>query len=234
MHVQRWRVWKRYDGCLVRTCGNMRLLWIFGTARTSPWEFLKAFGGHWGERMSGPASVPLMLLGLFIPNHYAAIGTGLLGIGCGVYGAYRVWAMERSRVTELEKISRPHLQRMLNGMFLGNTFMLGGEINLCKRYVGKFPLDQLCLEFDRVDVSAPGGSVATIEFRINAHREWSGKIYVTVRDGDGKIARVGDIYETMPILLGPNGEFFVKLARDEGVEFEDSTELWVTIEAWTK
>jgi hypothetical protein len=174
-----------------------------------------------------------MLLALFIPNQYAAIGTGLLGIGCGVYGAYRVWATERSRVTELEKISRPDLQRMLNGMFLGNTFMLGGEINLCKRYAGKFLLDQLCLEFDRVDVRAPGGSVADIRFRINAHREWSGKIYVTVRDGDGKIARVGNIYET-PILLGPNGEFFVKLARDEGVEFEDSTELWVTIEAWTK
>ncbi len=81
---------------------------------------------------------------------------------------------------------------------------------------------------------APGGAVANIRFRINAHREWSGKIYVTVRDGNGKIARVGNIYEPMPILLGPNSEFFVKLARDEGVEFEDSTELWVTIETWTK
>jgi len=184
--------------------------------------------------MSGPASVPLMLLALFILNQYAAIGTGLLGIGCGLYGAYRVWATERSRVAEFEKISRPDLQRMLNGMFLGNTFMLGGEINLCKRYAGKFPLDQLCLEFDRVDVRAPGGSVAKIGFRINAHRKWSGKIYVTVRDGNGNIARVVNIYETMPILLGPNGEFFVKLVRDEGVEFEDSSELWVTIEAWTK
>ena len=212
----------------------MKLLWVFGTGRPSPWEFLKAFGAHWGELMSSAPSVPLMLLALFIPNRYVAIGTGFLGIGCGVYGAYRVWAMERSRIIELEKISRPDLQRMLNGMFLGNTFMLGGEINLCKRYTGKFLLDQLCLGFDRIDVRAPGGSVANIGFRINAHREWSGKIYVAVRDGNGEIARVSNIYEPMPILLGPNGEFFVKLARDEGVEFEDSTELCVTIVAWTK
>ena len=204
------------------------------TARRSPWEFLKAFGADWGDRMSGAPSVPLMLLALFIPNRYVAIGTGLLGIGCGVYAAYRVWATERSRVLELEKISRADLQRMLNGMFLENTFILGGEINLCKQYKGKFTLDQLCLDFDRVDARAPGGSVAKIGFRLNAHREWSGKIYVTVRDGRGQIARVDNIYEPRPILLGPNGEFFVKLARDEGVEFEDSTELWVTIEAWTK
>jgi len=55
-----------------------------------------------------------------------------------------------------------------------------------------------------------------------------------VRDGRGEIARVDDIYKAMPILLGPNAEFFVKLARHESVEFEDSTELWVTIETWTK
>jgi hypothetical protein len=184
--------------------------------------------------MSGPPSVPLMLLALFIPNRYVAIGTGFLGIGCGVYAAYRVWAAQISRVIELEKISRPDLQRMLNGMFLGNTFMLGGEINPRKKYTGKFALDQLCLDFDRVDVRAPGGSVANIGFRINAHHEWSGKMYVTVRNGNGEITRVNNIYEHVPILLGPNGEFFVKLARDEGVEFEDSTKLWVTIEAWTK
>jgi hypothetical protein len=175
-----------------------------------------------------------MLLALFIPNRYVAIGAGLLGMGCGMYAAYRVWATERSRVMELEKISCTDLQRMLNGMFLENTFIIGGEINLCKQYKGKFALDQLCLDFDRVDARAPGDSVAKIGFRLNAHREWSGKIYVMVRDGHGKIARVDNIYKAMPILLGPNAEFFVKLARDEGVEFEDSTELWVTIEAWTK
>lgn len=204
------------------------------TARPSPWEFLKAFWADWGERMSGPASVPLMIAALIIPNRYVAIGTGLLGIGCGIFAAYRVWSNERSRVIELEKISREDLQRMLNGMFLQDTFILGGEINLCKQYKGKFALDQLCLEFDRVDVRAPGGAVARILFKLNAHREWSGKIHVMVRDGRGQVDRVENIYEAKPIMVGSNGEFFVKLARDEGVEFEDSTELWVTIDAWTK
>lgn len=202
--------------------------------RPSPREFLRAFGADWGERMSGPLSVPLMLAALFIANHYAAIGTGLLGIACGVFAAYRVWANEQFRVLELEKISRADLQRMLNGMFMGNTFMLGGEINLCKQYKGKFALDQLCIEFDRVEARAPGCAVADIKFSLNAHREWSGKFHVMVRDGRGQVERVENIYERKPVLLGPNGEFFVKLARDDGVEFDDSTELWVEIETWTK
>lgn len=184
--------------------------------------------------MSGPLSVPLMLVALFISNRYAAISTGILGIGCGVYAAYRVWATERNRVAELEKISRADLERMLNGRFLRNTFILGGEINLCKQYKGKFALDQLCLNFDCVEVPAPGGSTATIEFQLNARREWSGKIYVMVRDGREKIARVDNIYAPMPIFLGPNGEFFVKLARGEGVDFEDGIALSVTLRTWTK
>jgi len=200
----------------------------------SPWAFLKAFWSDWGERMSGPASIPLMIAALFIPNRYIAIGTGILGIACGAFAAYRVWSNERGRVIELEKISRADLQRMLNGMFIENTFMLRGEINLCKRYKGKFALDQLCVEFDRVEVRAPGWSVARILFKLNAHREWSGKVDVIVRDGRGQVERVEKIYEPKPILLGDNGEFFVKLARDESVVFEDSTELWATIETWTK
>jgi hypothetical protein len=175
-----------------------------------------------------------MIAALFIPNRYVAIGAGLLGIACGVFAAYRVWSTERSRVIELEKISRADLQRMLNGMFLKKTFILGGEINLCKQYKGMFALDQLCMEFDRVEARAPGGSVADIGFRLNARREWSGKISVMVRDGRGQVERVDNIYEAKPILLGANGEFFVKLARDGGVEFEDGTELWVTIASWTK
>lgn len=147
--------------------------------------------------MSGPLSVPLMLAALFISNRYAAVGTGVLGIGCGVYAAYRIWARERNGVTELEKISRTDLERMLNGRFLGDTFILGGEINLCKQYKGKFGLDQLCLGFDRIDVQAPGGSTALIEFQLNARREWSGKICVMVRDGREKIARVDNIYAPM-------------------------------------
>lgn len=184
--------------------------------------------------MSGRASVPLMLSALFIQNFYIAIGTGVLGIGCGMYAAYRVWATERARVTVFERVGRADLERMLNGKFLGSTFVLGGEVNLCKQYKGKFALDQLCLDFDRVDVRAPGDSIATIGFQINARRDWSGKIDVMVRDGLGTIARVDNIYEAVPVMLGANGEFFVKLLREEGVAFEDGTALWVTVKAWTK
>ncbi|MBB5046095.1 hypothetical protein HNR60_000837 [Rhodopseudomonas rhenobacensis] len=204
------------------------------TARPSALAFLKAFWADWGERMSGPASVPLMIAALFIPDRYVAIGTGVLGIACGIFAAYRVWSNERNRVLDLEKISRVDLQRMLNGMFMGNTFMLGGEINLCKQYKGKFALDQLCVNYDRVEARAPGGAVARIRFKLNARREWSAKAHVIVRDGLGQVERVENIYEPMSILLGDNGEFFVKLERDESVVFEDGTELWVDLETWTK
>jgi hypothetical protein len=197
-------------------------------------EFARSFWADWGERMSGPVSVPLMIAALFIPNRYAAIGTGVLGIACGVFAAYRVWANERTYVNELEKISRADLQRMLNGMFLGNTFMLGGEINLCKQYKGKFALDQLCLDFDRVEAQAPGNALADIKFKLNARREWSGKVHIMVRDGCGQVERVENIYEHKPIQLGASGEFFVKLACDGGVVFEETTEFWVEIETWTK
>lgn len=204
------------------------------TAKPSALAFLKAFWADWGERMSGPASVPLMLLALFISDKGVAIGTGSLGIACGAFASYRVWSKERSRVAELEKISRADLQRMLNGVFMGGTFMLGGEINLCKQYKGKFALDQLCDGFDRVEARAPGGAVAGVRFKLNERREWSGKVHVLVRDGRGQVARVENVYEPMPILLGDQGEFFVKLARDKSVVFEDGNELWVYLETWTK
>lgn len=200
----------------------------------SPREFTKAIWTNWGQRMSGPLSVPLVLASFWISNHYIGAGFSLLGVGCGIFAAYRVWSTERSRVVELQKITRADLQRMLNGVFMGNTFMLGGEINLCKQYKGKFALDSLCVGFDRVEARAPGGAVAGIRFKLNAHREWSGKMHVIVRDGRGQVARVENIYEPMPILLGDNGEFFVKLSRDESVVFEDGTELWVDLETWTK
>lgn len=55
-----------------------------------------------------------------------------------------------------------------------------------------------------------------------------------VRDGRGQVECVEHICDCKLVLPGPNGEFFVKLARDDGVTFDDSTELWVEIETWTK
>ena len=184
--------------------------------------------------MSGPASVPLMIAALFIPNRFIAIGTGLLGIACGVFAAYRVWSKERSRAIELEKIDSTDLQRMLGGVFMGNTFVLGGEINLCKQYKGKFALDQLCVDFDHVEARAPGGAVARVRFKLYAGREWANKVHVIIRDGCGLIARVENMYEPVPISLGDNGEFFLKVARDDSVEFEDGNELWIDLVSWTK
>src|SRR4051812_1584711 len=66
-------------------------------------SFVRAFGGHWFEYMSGGPSVPLMIAALFMPNHALAIGSGLLGIVCGVLASYFVWGAERKKVVALEK-----------------------------------------------------------------------------------------------------------------------------------
>jgi hypothetical protein len=75
---------------------------------TSLISFVRAFGGRWLDSMSGGFSVPLMLVALFVPNRAVAVGTGLLGIVCGVFAAYSVWKDERKRVNEVAAL----LQKM--------------------------------------------------------------------------------------------------------------------------
>jgi hypothetical protein len=61
-------------------------------------SFISAFGHHWADYASGGPSVPLTIAALFMPNKWAAIGTGFLGIACGLFASYRVWSAERQRL----------------------------------------------------------------------------------------------------------------------------------------
>ena len=201
--------------------------------RPSLWNFARAIWSHWGERMSGPASVPLMLMALFIPNQALAIATGLVGIACGLLAAYRVWAVERNRVIELEKIDRQDLEHMLNGLYLGDTFMYGGEWMLCMQYSDKFELDRIKNRFDMIQVPAPKNSFVTLRFQyLNGH-DGVGNHAFYILDGNGQ-EKLIDIYRPPEIYLDGQWRFGLKLVCDAAYQIDDAASLWVGVKTWTK
>jgi hypothetical protein len=67
------------------------------------WNFVRAFWMHWLTLMSGPLSVFVAVLGLWLAEGpYARIAFGILGAAALFISAYLVWRPERSRVIELE------------------------------------------------------------------------------------------------------------------------------------
>jgi hypothetical protein len=202
------------------------------TLKPSLRNYLAAFWNDWGERMSGPPGVILMIVGFLIPNKNIGTATIFFGIICGLYATYRVWSGERNRVLELEKISRRDIERLAGGRFLQNTFICGGEVNICKRYRGKFEIDQL-KDFDIVTARAPGNSWAEIRFSFNAPRGSGGKYAIYIRDGLGSVRAVESIYESQSVLLDQNAQFAIKVAYEE-LPMDDHTDLYVDLRSWTK
>jgi hypothetical protein len=64
---------------------------------TSFFAFLRAFGGSWLTLMSGPLTVPLVVLAFLVPGLYKPL-FAVLAIISGVFASYRVWRSERKRV----------------------------------------------------------------------------------------------------------------------------------------
>ncbi len=62
---------------------------------TSFRTYLRAFGGDWFTRMSGPATVPFVILAIYFPNAPLKVLFTVLAVGCGVSSSYCVWRRER-------------------------------------------------------------------------------------------------------------------------------------------
>lgn len=201
--------------------------------RPSLWNFTRAIWSHWGELMSGALSVPLTLAAFIIPNHTLAIATTLLGIFCGIMAAYLVWKVERNRVIELEKIDRQDLQHMLNGLYLGDTFMYGEEWTFCARYSHRFEFDRIKNRFDMIQVHAPKNSFVTLHFQYLNGREGTGNHAFYILDGNGQEKRI-DIYRPPEIYLDDQWKFGLKLVCDDAYQIDDAASLWVGVKTWTK
>jgi hypothetical protein len=79
-------------------------------------DFLLAFGGQWFTMMSGPLSVPLACLALFVRQTALKLLFALLAVICAIVSSYGIWARERTEVNRLrDKLdeidhSRPRLR----------------------------------------------------------------------------------------------------------------------------
>ncbi len=73
---------------------------------TGFWDFLRAFGASWLTLMSGPLTVPLAILAVFVPGLYKLL-FALLAVACGFFSSYRVWRNERERAVRSEKKAEP-------------------------------------------------------------------------------------------------------------------------------
>jgi hypothetical protein len=138
------------------------------------------------------------------------------------------------RISVLEKVDREDLQRMLGGMFLGKTFMYGGDFTLCKRYQGRFEIELLMNDFDMISVRAPKGSLAGIKFQFQNARQDPGKYAFYCLDGKGTQSRIENIYERQDIFLDSQSRFGLKLVSDQTYRIDEVASLLVGVETWTK
>jgi hypothetical protein len=65
-------------------------------------NFLRAFTVRWFVTMSGPLSVPLVVLAFWVESKTAKIGLGVTAIIWAIFASYWVWRVERQRAVELE------------------------------------------------------------------------------------------------------------------------------------
>lgn len=63
--------------------------------------FLRAFGGQWLTKMSGPLTVPFSIAAYFVPHTWAKALFGALAIVCAWVSAYKIWEVERKRINDL-------------------------------------------------------------------------------------------------------------------------------------
>ncbi len=84
------------------------------TAKPTFWGFIRVISGDWMARMSGPASVPLTILAIYLEGPWVKAGLIILAFICAWIAAYRVWAAERERVRVLEDRLSPKIDVYLD------------------------------------------------------------------------------------------------------------------------
>jgi hypothetical protein len=203
-------------------------------AKPSILSFVRAFGAHWFNYMSGPPGVVLMVASLFISQRPFAITVFLVGIAGALIAAYSVWAAEFKRVIELEKIDRQDLEHMLGGLFVDrHTFMFGGDITHCKDYKGPVQIGRLKTGFDTVPVRAPKNSKAGIMVRFN-HRRGADQYIFEYRDGHNRVVSITNPYDVQQIYLDEQSCFGLRLTLGEDFELDENSLVQVSVQTWTK
>lgn len=71
------------------------------TASPTVKNFIRAFGGRWFTKMSGPLTVPFAIAALFWPNGPLKFLFAILAVACAAASSYGIWAHERTHVVSL-------------------------------------------------------------------------------------------------------------------------------------
>ena len=71
------------------------------TERPNLSVFLQTVVTDWGTRITGIASLPATIIGMFADPAYAKVLWVAGGVTCALWTAYQVWSKERKRVIEL-------------------------------------------------------------------------------------------------------------------------------------
>jgi hypothetical protein len=174
-----------------------------------------------------------MFAAAFLPDHVEFV-TVLILVAGNLIVTYWMWAAERVRIIELEKIDRSDLERMLHGHFFDRTFIYGAEITLCKDYKGPIEIGRLKNgSFDTIAVSAPKNSVAGIRIKFNKERN-AGQYLFEYRDGDNRVITINNIYEDQQIFLDGQSCFGLRLTTSEDFSLDENSLVRVTVATWTK
>jgi hypothetical protein len=202
-------------------------------AKPSIKSFACALYTQWKRYLSAVAVTAILIVAAaFLPDQLRPVNLLILIVGFLVV-TYWIWAMERARVVELEKIDCTDLERMLRGRFLGRTFLYGAEIVLCKDYNGPIEIGNLKINFDRIAVPAPKNSVAGIRISFFHGRD-AGQYLFEYRDGNNKVTSITNIYEDQQIYLDEQSCFALRVMLSEDFPLDQHSLVRVTVTTWAK
>jgi len=197
-------------------------------------SFLRTLRAQWSKYLTTAiVTALLMLAAAFLPDQIKFVTELVLVAGILIV-TYWIWAAERARVIELEKIDRLDLERMLHGRFFNSTFIYGAEIVPCKDYKGPIEIGRLKSgSFDPVPVNAPKHSVAGIRITF-FHRRNADQYLFEYRDGCNKVIAISNIYEEQQIFLDGQSCFGLRLTTSEDFALDENSLVRVTVATWTK
>jgi hypothetical protein len=90
--------------------------------------FFASMFSEWGSGLSGPASVPFVILALFAPSAVQKAAYGVLAVLLGLFSAYRIWLKEHLALEgEKAKNQNPQLRGEIDQVFIGNTVDTDGQ-----------------------------------------------------------------------------------------------------------
>jgi hypothetical protein len=185
--------------------------------------------------------VGLLVNGAFAFIVYAAVAWGvLLAIQMTIFAPFRFYITQAKRISELERVGADDPERLLNGRFIYNTFVYGGDIGrLCASYTSKEQIDQLKDAVTTIHVQAPKYSTAHVEFRFLNGRNrgpesQNAKCMLYYLGRNDELILIDDIYSGQEIPLDGAATFRLCMKWTEHFEISEKASLQISVRAWKK